>query len=141
MFLVRGYQEDSTDSHKPGTVFDVTLPVWRVGEVLLHASRLGTTLYSGDAGEAEVHVRIGWRGLAGRELVAWAEPLILLEEGRRCRQEEVRSELVAPVSAVPDQLPELVARLTLPLYEAFDFFRPSMQMYQEQLARMRSSRG
>ena len=46
-YLLRGYQEDSGDQQwagqgnvEPGTGFDVTLPVWRVGETLLQAEAL-----------------------------------------------------------------------------------------------------
>ncbi|UCH86936.1 MAG: putative DNA binding domain-containing protein [Dehalococcoidia bacterium] len=142
MFLVRGYQEDSpeNETYKPGTVFDLTLPVWRVGEVLLHASRLAAALQGGDAGDSEVQVKMRWTGLKGRELVTWAQPPILLDEGRICHQEEVESELIIPVSDISSQLPEFVAQLTRPLYEVFDFFQPSMGMFHQQLSRMRSSR-
>ena len=38
-FLLRGYQEDSTDQQKgfgsPGKLFETTLPIWRLGEFLL----------------------------------------------------------------------------------------------------------
>lgn len=45
MFLLRGYQEDSNpNSIEPETIFDLTLPVWRVGECLLNAERLATAL-------------------------------------------------------------------------------------------------
>ena len=40
--MIRGYTEDSLEQRKgvlPGTVIDVSLPVWRVGEVLYFASR------------------------------------------------------------------------------------------------------
>lgn len=140
MFLVRGYQEDSTENerYKVGTIFDVTLPVWRVGEVLLHASRLAEAFKGSGAGQIDVHLRTRWIGLKDRMLVSWAQTSIFLPSDRTCRQDEVRSELVAHASAIPSELPEMVARLTLPLYEAFDFFVPSDQMYEEQLSRMRS---
>jgi hypothetical protein len=30
LYQLRGYDEDSTDQVQPGTVFDVTLPIWRL---------------------------------------------------------------------------------------------------------------
>ena len=39
-FLLRGYDEDAIDGIAPGTVIDITLPIWRVGEALLYASRI-----------------------------------------------------------------------------------------------------
>ena len=43
MFLLRGYQED--EEYSPaGTIFDFTIPIWRVAECLLHAERLAKAL-------------------------------------------------------------------------------------------------
>ena len=44
MFLIRGYQEDAQETFAPGTIFDTGLPIWRLGEALLHAARLATLL-------------------------------------------------------------------------------------------------
>lgn len=41
LFLIRGFQEDTTgfpNSSAPGTVFGLTLPVWRVAECLFMAA-------------------------------------------------------------------------------------------------------
>ena len=43
-YLARGLQEDGLDGRTPGTLFDVTLPIWRTGEVLLYAGRLASAL-------------------------------------------------------------------------------------------------
>ena len=42
LFLMRGYQEDGSENPtvEPGTLFDLTLPIWRTGEVLLHAASM-----------------------------------------------------------------------------------------------------
>lgn len=37
LFLMRGYEEDEMSGIEPGTAFDLTLPIWRVGEALLYA--------------------------------------------------------------------------------------------------------
>lgn len=140
MFLVRGHQEDSkeNDRYDPGTIFDLTLPVWRAGEVLLHASRLSTALRGDNASDGEVQLRMRWTGLKERELVSWTQPLAHIVGGRVCHQSEVESQLTVAAADIPNQLPEIVAELTRPLYEAFDFFVPSMEMFQQQLTRMRS---
>ncbi len=44
MYLVRGYQEDSTDQFESGTILDPILQIWRIGECLLHAKRLVNNL-------------------------------------------------------------------------------------------------
>jgi hypothetical protein len=43
-FLMRGYQEDSQEAVAPGTIIDVTLPIWRLSEGLLHAARMAAAL-------------------------------------------------------------------------------------------------
>ena len=39
MLLIRGYQEDAQETFPPGTIFDTTLPIWRIGEAFLHAAK------------------------------------------------------------------------------------------------------
>jgi hypothetical protein len=140
MFLLRGYQEDSPSEQSKwdvGTVFDLTLPVWRVGEVLLHAGRLAQAL---GIPRTRVLAHFRWTGLAGRRLVSWAAPLRSVHSDRICRQKEVVSSLKFPAEAVPDSLPELVQVATRRLYESFDFASPEPAMFQEEIARMRSRR-
>lgn len=63
MFLLRGYEDDSNpDRVVPGTTFDLTLPIWRVGECLLHAERLAMQLVKDSA---TITFRIAWEGLLG----------------------------------------------------------------------------
>ena len=45
LFLLRGYDEDSQiTGATPGTVIDFILPVWRIGECVLHVERLAMEL-------------------------------------------------------------------------------------------------
>jgi hypothetical protein len=137
MFLLRGYQEDGADSKfKPGTIFDLTLPIWRTGECLLHSARLAAAL--GDD-SSSVTFHITWRGLRGRVLEAWAAPTRVLFGPHVAGQESVSSRIVVSADQIASILPELVMTLTTPVYEAFDFFKPSVSMVQEELAKMRKS--
>jgi transcriptional regulator with XRE-family HTH domain len=132
MFLLRGYQEDSRSSIEPGKYLDLTLPIWRTGECLLHASRLAARL-----GAETVDFSMTWTGLRGRELSALASPQRHLMPGRLCAEGTVRTSIQADAVTIPDALPELVERLVAPLYERFEFFEPPEQMYVEELTRMR----
>jgi transcriptional regulator with XRE-family HTH domain len=135
MFLLRGYQEDSIPNElKPGTVLDLTIPVWRTGECLLHAERLAKTLAKGPA---SIRFRMTWTGLAGRVLKSWANRSRSLFSERTSQQDSVTSEVVVGADRISATLPEIVSSLTRPLYEAFDFFKPSMEMVQEELSAMR----
>ena len=134
MFLLRGYQEDShSDRIEPGTIFDLTLPVWRVGECLLHAERLANILTDQSA---SIIFRVTWGGLSGRTLTAWASRRILFGN-RQSRQDSVTSEIVVPADRISTTLPEIVSTLTQPLYEVFDFFTPPLKMIREELSKMR----
>jgi hypothetical protein len=135
MFLLRGYQEDGVpDRVKPGTVFDLTVPIWRVGECLLHAERFARALTDQPA---SISFCVTWEGLGGRVLTPWASPERLLYEGRTSHQTSASSSIKIQVDQIRDALPEIVLALTQPLYMVFDFFDPSLRMIQEELSKMR----
>jgi hypothetical protein len=137
MFLLRGYQEDGEDNKfEPGTILDLTIPIWRTGECLLHAARLAEAL--GDE-SASVAFRIRWDGLKGRILKPWSNPMRLSIDRAPSKQESASSQVVASANQISGALPELVMALTTPLYETFDFFKPSTKLVQEELTNMRKS--
>jgi hypothetical protein len=143
IYLLRGYQEDSLDvlagtsqSRKPGTGFEFTLPVWRVGEFLLRVEELGRAMYED---EFSLLVRCEWTGLKGRELFVFNNRRILFER-HICQEDVVVTEDKIPQAAVTDLLPDAVSRLTSPLYQHFDFFQPPDQFYVEELESMKSGK-
>jgi hypothetical protein len=76
-FLLRGYDEDSIAVQRPhqpiaepGTLFDITVPVWRVGETMLHAASLARNLVEGPA---TISFVAQYEGLAGRGLTSISE--------------------------------------------------------------------
>ena len=145
MFLLRGYEEDSKDEEdsnprfKPGTVLDISTPIWRAGECLLHAERLAAALGSVSA---SVSFQINWQNLKGRILTSKLSPSHVLADIDRapCKQDSVSSYVEVSANEISSNMSELVKRITTPLYEAFDFFRPSPNLVQEELvARLRKS--
>jgi hypothetical protein len=58
---IRGYQEDSQDTFPPHTIFDTTLPTWRLGEALLHAEALAGFLAQ-DKDKIKVRLRVLYTG-------------------------------------------------------------------------------
>jgi hypothetical protein len=136
MFLLRGYEEDGSPRIEPGTIVDVTLPIWRTGECLLHAQRLALAL----GGESSsVVIRITWRGLLGRTLASWANPrrMFLLPDSPS-KQDSVTSEITVSTEQISATLPEIVRTLTAPFYEVFGFFVMPSNVIQEELSKMRS---
>lgn len=132
-YLQRGYQEDGSD-FEPSTIFDLTLPIWRTGEVLLHAAWLARAL----GGDANSSIRFVGRytGLAGRKLLSWAKPLlrIALEERHRARTDQVDLGAVARVGDIEDRLAAVVEGALRPLYERFDGYDPPADLFAGQIA-------
>lgn len=139
LFLLRGYQEDGWENERmaPGTAFDLTLPVWRIGEILLHAASLARQF--GDP-QARIVFEMEWTGLAGRQLVSFANTNRSLFGQRKARQDSCRTNISAQADQIDDALPDLVERAVLQLYELFDFFRLPATLVAEELARLRKSR-
>lgn len=139
-FLMRGYEEDTT-RHKgieAGTVFDITLPVWRIGEILLHAASMVKQF---GAERARVVFIAEWTGLENRSLASFASPMRLMFRGRyTSKQDKYRISMDIQAGKIEDALPELVERVTQPLYELFDFFTPPATLFAEELAKMREHR-
>jgi hypothetical protein len=99
-FLLHGYQEDGPHvmgrrDIEPGGVFDVTLPVWRVGEALLHAERLVAANLGGDG--LTVAFRARYEGLRGRRLVSVTGDRAVWED-RTSQQDGITLDTVVPPS-------------------------------------------
>ena len=140
-FLLRGYQEDGQDAQgggrgptPPGTIFDITLPVWRVGEALLQARRLAANLFDGPT---TIRFTATYEGLSGRSLVSM-DGRRHIWDGRVSRQDTITLNTHIDAQTIDANLPEIVHPLLSPLYALFDFFELPMQLVVEELARMRA---
>lgn len=132
-YLQRGYQEDGPDL-EAGTIFDVTLPIWRTGEVLLHAAWLARELGTGSSGK--IHFFARYTGLAGRRLFSWAKPLLQLDltETQRARTDSIDLALETTVGRVEEALEDVAETALRPLYERFDGFDPPRELFVSQVA-------
>lgn len=135
-YLRRGYQEDGRDLDA-GTFFDLTLPIWRTAEVLLHASWLAGQLGASDQGRIRFFGR--YTGLAGRELISWAKPTLRLplDERRRARSDSVDLGAVTSAAEIEQDLERVVGAIVRPLYERFDGFEPSGALIASQVGEFR----
>ncbi|MFG1283173.1 AlbA family DNA-binding domain-containing protein [Xanthobacter autotrophicus] len=132
-FLLRGYQEDGLENRPPHTLFDVTLPIWRIGEALLHAERLAGNLVDGPA---TVTFAVHYRGLAGRSLNG-VNGRRLMFEGHVARQDAITERTTIEAASIGPNLPEIIHPLLAPLYALFEFFDLPMALVTEELAQMR----
>ena len=141
MFLIRGYQEDSQETFAPGKIFDTGLPIWRLGEALLHAAHLATLLKREESSEITVKFRVLYTGLTGRVLKAWANPLAdLLIEGGAARSDEVMLETIVTASAIEKDLVAVVFPLVASLYERFGVSELSLDRVRAEAQHLQKSR-
>lgn len=139
-FLLRGFQEDDGErqlgggSVMPGTVFDITLPVWRVGEALLQARCLAANLFEGPT---TIRFVVTYEGLAGRSLASISNRRHIWD-GRVSRQETITLNTHIDAQTIDANLPEIVHPLLSPLYALFDFFELPMQLVVDELTHMKA---
>lgn len=120
MFLIRGYQEDSNETFPAGSILDTTLPLWRMGEVLLHAERLASLLKREPDSVVTIHFRAMYTGLTGRVLRSWANPLSeMLIEGYAARSDEAVLETSLSSDNVEGRLAEILLPLLSSLFDRF----------------------
>ncbi len=135
-FSIRGYQEDSQETFPPRSVFDTTLPVWRLGEGLLHAARLAR-LIAVEPDKTNIKFRALYTGLNGRVLRSWANPLSdLTIEGGASRSDEALLETTVPVKDLEKNLPRYLHPLIASLFERFGVTGLSVDRVYDELERM-----
>jgi transcriptional regulator with XRE-family HTH domain len=140
MFLIRGYQEDGQETIPAGTIFDTTLPIWRIGEAFLHAARLNS-LIAKEPEKTTVRLRILYTGLTGRDLRAWASrQSVDYFGGGRSRSDEALLEGVALAARIHDNLAEYVYPLVSSLFERFGVTGISQSFVGDELKRMRENK-
>lgn len=139
-YLQRGYQEDGPDL-EAGTIFDVTLPIWRTAEVLLHAQWLARQLGAGPGDKVRFFAR--YTGLAGRRLFSWAKPLLNvglgLTDAHRARSDSIDLGLDATVQEVDHDLERVTETVLLPLFERFGGYVPPRELFAGQIEDVRKS--
>lgn len=136
-FVMRGYQEDSKRDFEPRTVFDLTIPIWRLGEVLLHAARVAKFLLQPNA---VVGVVAHWDGLDGRVLRPWANPNRVLFQKRMCEDTRYEVSFATNPAEIERNLSELLQRHLADLYARFDFFVPPPALFAEEVAQLRADK-
>lgn len=127
-------QRPGHDPVPPAALFDITLPVWRVGETLLQAQRLAENL---SEGPTTIRFVATYNGLAGRALAS-IDQRRHVWDGRIARQNEITLRTHIDAGSIDSNLPEIVHPLLSPLYALFDFFDLPMRLVVDELARLRA---
>ena len=136
-FLRRGYQEDGDHAAAgriaPGTCLDAILPIWRVGEALLHAAYL-----AGRLDGAMISFNARYTGLSGRRLVKWVRPMEFFGwAGGVSQDDSVTLTTHADASTVTANLVDVVHSLLSPLHERFNFTRLPVDIVRHELKLLR----
>ena len=136
LYTIRGYIEDR-QGNAPSTVIYTTLPILRIGEGLLFASRFAETF--GDVDQIAVYCR--FTGLKDRciEWPPWDFVPSLLGVYTSSTDEVVLKEQFTE-QQVQDNLAEALHPLLQRLYEKFNFFNLSFDLVSKELREMRSKR-
>ena len=139
MVLIRGYQEDAQETFPPGTIFDTTLPIWRISEAFLHATRLARLIALNPA-NITIRMRVLYTGLQGRDLRAWTSPFSAdYFGGGRSRGDEALLEGTAPVATVEAELGRYVFPFVSSLFERFGVTGVSISFVESEIERMRQN--
>ena len=135
LYTIRGYAEDSRDT-TPGRVIYIPLPIWRIGEGLLFASRFAETFEEVD--QIALHCR--FTGLEGRFLDTGQHVERLLSETYPCSKDEVTLTGQITQQQIQDNLAEVLHPLLQRLYGQFNFFKLSFDVVAQELHQIRSNR-
>ena len=134
-FRLRGYDEDSSDDMKPGTAFDVALPIWRVGETLLFAARIARLF-----GEnPEILMVCYYNGLRNRSLTS-RTGFLDFWDNQVCADDTATLEVKVAAQQIEDNLVEVLHPMLQPLYERFSFFELDARLVTQEVERLKSNR-
>ena len=137
MFLIRGYQEDGQETFGSGTIFDTTLPIWRLGEALLHAAQLSRLMKRDEHSVIIIKLRVLYTGLSGRVLRAWANPLTgFLFEGSAARNDEAVLATEIEATEIDRDLAAIVFPLVASLYGRFGVSGLSNDRVREEILKL-----
>lgn len=135
LYTIRGYSEDGISDRMPaGAAIDLTLPVWRVGEGLLFASRYARTF----EGVESIAIECTFTGLKDRYLTS-VDGMRAVFDDRHSRTDNVTLVGEPTLQQVQDNLAEVMQAFLSPLYERFDFFEAPFELFDTELNKLRGN--
>ena len=129
--IVRAYD---VDEEEPGKYFDLTLPAWRVAEMLLYAGRMADRFES-----RTVDFTLRYEGLAGRMLQTRAAPNRFLSGNYTTKAIKYEKRLSLSTEDIDSGVIEMTDNLVRNLFELFQLTLPAT-LCEEEITRMRTSR-
>ena len=129
LYAIRGYIEDDQEN-AVGKTIDISIPVWRVGEVLLFANRFAETFNAVE----QIAIQCRFTGLNGRRLVS--KPKYSLFNSYVSHTDAIILKEQVTLQQAQDNLAEILHKLLSPLYEKFNFFKLPFSLVQGELQEM-----
>jgi hypothetical protein len=136
LFQLRALDEDSHSRYRRGTVFSLTTPIWRVGDAALFASRLAKEWGATD----RITFKGKYFGLEGRALTVIDEDRSSMSYARISQTDTVDLQFEATVDEVQSNTEELLRSALAPLYAAFDFYEPPMELFIQEVSKLKTGR-
>lgn len=137
-YMWRVFQDDLTEKVKPLTVFDPTLMIFRVIEVLVTGLAFARALKTPEDGILGFAFR--WEKLANREMDPWADRMVFIMGGRTSMDDTVESYVEIPVSTSPSAVGTYAKLATDRLVGAFDGMSIPPARYDELVERLLARR-
>jgi hypothetical protein len=130
--IVRAY--DSDRDEEPGRYLELTMPAWRVGELVLYAGRMAERFESDS-----VYFTLRFEGLAGRMLRSSWAPSRILFDGHTTQAPRYERRVQLATADIETGVIEMTDDLIRGLFDLFQFSLPAT-LCEEEITRMRSSR-
>ena len=136
--LFRGYQEDETGFRQrlnlhQERIVDFYLFLWRVSEFLLYLESFSKQM---SAKDSKAILKITWKGLEGR-MIGYHKGFDTLFEDHICHQDTVDSTYeITTCANIKKNLIHDVHEITVPLFEAFNFFSVSEEQIKDHIAEL-----
>lgn len=136
--IIRAYDSDvrrsDSPSIVPGKYLELTLPVWRVAELLLYAGRMAVRYQS-----LSVDFIVRYEGLAGRLLTSRASPNRILVRDYTTKAQRYEKRMSLDSGDIELGVAEMTDRLVRGLFELFQFTLPAT-LCEEEITKMRAHR-
>lgn len=130
--IVRAY--DSDREEEPGRYLELTMPAWRVGELVLYAGRMARRF-----GSDTIDFTLRFEGLAGRALRSSWAPSRILFDGHTTQAPRYERRVQLSTVDVETGVIEMTDDLIRGLFDLFQFSLPA-KLCEQEITRMRSNR-
>jgi len=135
--LFRGYQEDETDFRErlnlKERIIDFSLFLWRTSEFLLYLESFSKQM---SVGSSKAIFKITWRGLKNQK-IGYHKGFRSVYENYICHQDMVSSTYeITTCADIKKNLINDVYTITMPLFEAFNFFLVTEEQIKDHIAKL-----